>query len=223
MTENAGRQARHGRIPATGGALLAAGIVVTATMAWPVHAQQSELSRCLSIPDIAERVRCYDAIARAEQGQGQGQEEAQARTAPVTRGPASAEARPAERAATAAPPVRSPAPTPAPAVAAASTAGPAAEDKRQEFGLSAAELESRRPAEQRQLDALRTTISSAKTIGAGFWQFVTSDGAVWRMTEMRRSFRPPEPGDEVVIRRGTLGSYYIDVGKQPALPIKRIG
>ena len=30
-------------------------------------------------------------------------------------------------------------------------------------------------------------------------------------------------GDEVVIRRGTLGSCYIDVDKQPALPIKRIG
>jgi hypothetical protein len=173
--------------------------------ALPAHAQESDLARCLTIADMAERVRCYDTLARAEQDQAQGEDTPAAAQADVPPAPAAPPAAPASR----------------PAAPAAPTT-PAAANPRDDFGLSAAEREVRRPTEQRQLDSIRTTISSARTVGAGYWQFATEEGSVWRMTEVRRSFRPPDPGDQVTIRRGTLGSYYIDVDNQPALPIRRV-
>jgi hypothetical protein len=186
-------------------ALLASAAAVPAPSA---AAQRSELARCLAIADIAERVRCYDALARAEQGH-----DAES-SAPAAEQSASPEPAPV----TSAPPAP---PSPAP-VAAAPPPAPAAAAQREEFGLSPAAIESRRPTQDRQLDEISTTIASARTVGAGYWQFVTDEGAVWRLTEVRRSFRPPEPGDDVVIRRGTLGSYYLDVDDQPALPIRRV-
>ena len=155
----------------------------------PLQAQEPDLGRCLRIADIAERVACYDAIARAEQEE------------PV---PADDPGSP--------PPGR-----PEPAGEAA------ADTPRTEFGLSAAQRESRRPAEARQLDEIEAVVASAQEVGAGYWQFEMGDGATWRVMENRRRFRAPRPGDPVKIRRGSLGSYFLDVDGQPALRIKRVG
>ncbi len=184
----------------TGAAVLLAGLA-----ALPAQAQESDLARCLAIADMAERVRCYDTLAQAEQDRAQGDAASAAAQGDVATASAASSAAPASR----------------PAAPAAPTT-PAAANPRDDFGLSAAEREVRRPTEQRQLGSIRTTISSARTVGAGYWQFATEEGSVWRMTEVRRSFRPPAAGDEVIIRRGTLGSYYIDVDNQPALPIRRV-
>lgn len=175
-------------------ALLAAGMFHTRRLA----AQESELGICLGIIDVAERVKCYDAIARAEQ----------ARAAP-------------RAAASPAPPV--PAPMAPAAAGQPLQGGQDAAAPRAEFGLSAAQRESLRPAEERQLDEISAVVSSSQRIGAGYWQFVMRDGAVWRLMENRTRFRAPSPGDKVTIRRGSLGSYFLDADGQPTLRIKRIG
>jgi hypothetical protein len=98
----------------------------------------------------------------------------------------------------------------------------ATSDKRQEFGLSAAEREERRAPQADQADELITTIASAKSVGANYWQFTTAEGLIWRLVETRRSFRVPRAGSEVKIRRGRLGSFYLEAGGQPSIRVVRI-
>lgn len=175
----------------------------------PALAQDSGLARCLAIAEIAARVACYDAIARAEQA---GQAPAPpAAVAPAPPAPAAV-----------APTAPAPAATPAlvPPVAAAATPEPT---RREEFGLSAAAREEKKPVEERQLNEITAVVASARTIGAGYWQFAMRDGSVWRLTETRASFRAPEPGDTVVLRRASLGSYLLDADSQPSIRVKRVG
>jgi len=160
----------------------------------PAAAQ--DLTRCLAIKDVPERVRCYDEIARAQQA-----------SAPATAAvPAAA---PVVRAASTPPPA-----APAPAAPAS--------NPRQDFGLNAAQREARLPRQQRQLDAITAKVATARPVGAGYWQLAMADGTVWRVEEVRSSFRPPEAGDQVTIVRGALGAFYLKADRQAAVRIRRI-
>lgn len=161
-----------------------------AALAGPASAQ--DLGRCLAIPDVNQRVQCYDAIARAQQ----------ANPAP-------------------APAVQAAAPVATHVAPAAQPAAPAA-TVREEFGLSAAQRDARLPEQQRQLEEITVTVASARSVGPGYWQFGMSDGSVWRVEEVLRSFRPPRKGDQVSIVRGALGAYYLDADRQPRVRIKRV-
>lgn len=161
-------------------------------------AQETDLRQCLSIRDIQERVRCYDALA-----------EAQVRSAPP----------PAEPQAPATVPQAS---VPGPPTSPSARQAVAPGTPRAEFGRSAAQREEQLPDEQRQLDRVTGVIAAARVVGAGYWEFTMADGSVWRVTEVRRAFRPPRRGDEVEIRRGSLGSYYLDAGGQPTIRIQRV-
>lgn len=154
-------------------------------------AQEADLRQCLAIRDIAERVKCYDALAEAQVRATQAPAEPQAST-PVF---------PAQQ----------------PARQAAVPSSP-----RAEFGRSAAQREEQLPVEQRQLDRVTGTIAGARLVGAGYWEFTMADRSIWRLAEVRRAFRPPRRGDEVEIRRGSLGAYYLDAGGQPSIRIQRV-
>jgi hypothetical protein len=93
---------------------------------------------------------------------------------------------------------------------------------REEFGLNAAERESRRPTEQQQLERLTFRVASARPVSAGYWQFTMDDGSVWQLTEVRRAFRPAKPGSTVEVRRAALGSYFLLTGGQEAMRVKRL-
>jgi len=49
------------------------------------------------------------------------------------------------------------------------------------------------------------------------------DGSVWTQTDDTPVALPPRRGDKVVVRRGTLGSYFFRLGRQPGFKVKRIG
>jgi len=159
-------------------------------------AQEGDLARCLAIADIQARVACYDAIARAQ---------AQVEPGGATAVP---EARPVR------PSAAAPQAAPAPAVPES--------DPRAEFGLSPAEREERLPSEQQQLEQVDAVVAAARIVGAGYWEFTMEDGSVWRLAEMRRSFRPPRAGDAVELRRGSLGSYFLEADSQIGIRIKRV-
>jgi hypothetical protein len=120
-------------------------------------------------------------------------------------------------AATGAPPTRADAVASAPAAPAATLPSP-----REEFGFGAAEREQRRAEPQRQIDEVAMRVKEAREVGAGYWQFVMDDGSIWRLAEVRRSFRAPRPNEEVRIERASLGSYLLLFRNQPSMRIKRI-
>jgi hypothetical protein len=174
----------------------------------PALAQEADLQRCLAIADVNQRVACYDALARAQQDSGRGVASEPAALEPAVPEPAVPEL---------AAPVQDP-----PSARAAPTPAPPSLDPRREFGLSAAEREAARPQPQAQLDDLTVVIASMQSRGMGYWQFTTTEGITWRLTETSRNFRPPREGDEVQIRRGRLGSYYLEAGGQPSMRVVRV-
>jgi hypothetical protein len=53
--------------------------------------------------------------------------------------------------------------------------------------------------------------------------FRLQDGAVWRQIDNEDLPNPPHAGDAVVIRKGMLGSFIIDVGGQRGMKVHRDG
>jgi hypothetical protein len=63
--------------------------------------------------------------------------------------------------------------------------------------------------------------------GAGFnrdggYIFRLQDGARWSQTDDKPLALPPRPGDKVVVKRGTMGSYFLTVGRQPGVKVQRL-
>jgi hypothetical protein len=72
-------------------------------------------------------------------------------------------------------------------------------------------------------EELTAKIASAGPAGYGKWRLRLEDGAVWETTESSATLRDPRVGNEVVIRRGPLGSYMVRIAGQRALRVKRVG
>jgi hypothetical protein len=181
-----------------GAAFITMGIGGLLIAALPAEAQETDLGKCLVISDVNARVQCYDELARSQQSRAGSNKSDRTGSSQ----PSSSASKESGR----------------PAADAVRTSTP-----RAEFGLSEAEREKRLPSADRQLDSITTTVRSAQLVGVGYWQYRMQDGSIWRMTESPRLFRPPEPGDAVQIRRGALGSYYLDADRQPGVRIKRVG
>lgn len=73
--------------------------------------------------------------------------------------------------------------------------------------------------EEREINA---TIRSARVAADGYWVVVLEDGAVWHQTDGTLALAP-KPGTTVIIRRATLGSYFMRVGSQPGIKVRREG
>jgi hypothetical protein len=71
-------------------------------------------------------------------------------------------------------------------------------------------------------DELAMAVVSSRDNGLGMWSINLQDGAVWRMTERVTQFRPPAPNETVTIRKASLGSYLMQVGKQAAVRVVRV-
>ncbi len=70
-------------------------------------------------------------------------------------------------------------------------------------------------------DQLEATIGSARSLGYGKWRIRLEDGAVWETTEAVET-RHPKAGNKIVIKRGSLGSYIINVEGQRGVRAKRV-
>lgn len=178
---------------------MAAGVAVgaVALTSAPAFAQgslQDQLAVCARISKKSARMACYESVANAAQGSS---------AAPSSSGFGASS-------------IRNPAPAapPPPAPPAAASAG---------FGGE----HLNRPAPQRNADAdadeVEVAVRSASDNGLRMWQITLADGAVWRMTERASaSFRPPAPNETVTIRKASLGSYLMNVGRQPSVRVERI-
>jgi len=74
-----------------------------------------------------------------------------------------------------------------------------------------------------QKDEIDSTIKSAKQIGYERYQIVLSDGAIWETSQTPLSFSEPRKGQKIHIKRGPLGSYFLEVDGQVAVKGRRVG
>ncbi|MBO9631406.1 MAG: hypothetical protein J7516_18550, partial [Shinella sp.] len=71
-------------------------------------------------------------------------------------------------------------------------------------------------------DSLSAVVTSSTDNGLGMWRMKLADGAIWQMTERVSLFRPPAPQETVTIRKGALGGFLMDVGKQGSVRVRRV-
>jgi hypothetical protein len=69
---------------------------------------------------------------------------------------------------------------------------------------------------------LASTVASAKQWNREYWRITLADGATWETTSTSRGFDDPKPGLPVTIERGTLGAYWLTVGKRGRVQARRI-
>ena len=72
------------------------------------------------------------------------------------------------------------------------------------------------------LDEVTADIASARMVEMSKWRIRLADGAIWETTEPGAFLRDPKPGQKIVIKRGTLGNYFLRIDGQRPLRGKRV-
>jgi hypothetical protein len=70
---------------------------------------------------------------------------------------------------------------------------------------------------------IETTVTTAASNGEGGWTVKLADGSMWTQSDDTPIALPPQHGDKVVIKRGALGAFFMELGKQPGVKVRRIG
>jgi hypothetical protein len=71
------------------------------------------------------------------------------------------------------------------------------------------------------IDSIDTTLTRAVLAGEGKWTFVLADGSTWRQIDSDRVSFQNEAGQSVRVRRASLGSYLLTVGRSRAVRVRR--
>ncbi|MES2135960.1 MAG: hypothetical protein V4502_02720 [Pseudomonadota bacterium] len=73
------------------------------------------------------------------------------------------------------------------------------------------------------LNQVESTVAGAARNADGGWTVKLADGSLWTQTDDTPVALEPRPGDKVLVKRGSLGSYFVMLGSQPGFKAKRIG
>jgi hypothetical protein len=97
------------------------------------------------------------------------------------------------------------------------------EAKRSLFGFSIPNFSSLFGAGDEQLNQIESIVTAAFENGYEGWTVKLADGSTWQQTDSAPIAIPPRKGDKVIVKRGTLGSYFVKLGSQPGFKAKRVG
>ncbi len=67
-----------------------------------------------------------------------------------------------------------------------------------------------------------TTIRTAEDIGRGRYRVTLADGAVWETTDSPMRLTAPRAGNKIVIKKASLGSYFLRIDGQVGVKGRRI-
>ncbi len=70
-------------------------------------------------------------------------------------------------------------------------------------------------------DRLAGTLASALRGANGRWILKLDDGAAWRQIDDDELLKEPRSGSKVVIRKGALGAYLMNIDGQPSIKVHR--
>lgn len=71
------------------------------------------------------------------------------------------------------------------------------------------------------VEAIETTLTSARQDGRGQWTFVLADGSTWRQIDREHVTGRTSPGTTVRIRQAAMGSYLLSVGGARSVRARR--
>ena len=73
-----------------------------------------------------------------------------------------------------------------------------------------------------EIKQIEGTITGFSHNADGGYVFRLADGSRWSQMDGKPLAIPPQNGDKVVVKKGTLGAYFLSVAKQPGVKVKRI-
>jgi hypothetical protein len=97
------------------------------------------------------------------------------------------------------------------------------EAKRSLFGFSIPNFGALFGGGDDQVNQIESTITGAFENGYDGWMIKLADGSSWQQTDSAPIALPPRKGDKVVVKRGSMGSYFVRLGSQPGFKAKRVG
>ena len=97
------------------------------------------------------------------------------------------------------------------------------EAKRSLFGFSIPNFGALFGGGDGQVNQIESSVAGAFENGYEGWTIKLADGSTWQQTDGTPVALPPRKGDKVVVKRGTMGSYFVRLGSQPGFKAKRIG
>lgn len=97
------------------------------------------------------------------------------------------------------------------------------EARRQLFGFEIPSLPPMftRDTDEEKIDAVETTLANAGQAPDGKWVFRLADGSEWRQIDSDPVRFQNRAGTEIRVRRASLGSYQLTVGRSRAVRVKR--
>jgi hypothetical protein len=76
--------------------------------------------------------------------------------------------------------------------------------------------------DEEQEQELASTVEAVVRQGRDGYRFRIAEGSVWEIPDAPRRLRPPRPGDEVVLKRASLGSFFIRIAGQTGVKGRRV-
>jgi hypothetical protein len=76
--------------------------------------------------------------------------------------------------------------------------------------------------DERDENEMVSTVASSRNWNREYWRITLPDGAIWETISTARGFDDPKPGATVTIERGTLGAYWLTIGKRGRVQARRI-
>jgi hypothetical protein len=93
--------------------------------------------------------------------------------------------------------------------------------RRQAFGLTLPALSMFDRGKAENVDRITATVSAAARGADGKWLITLDDGALWRQTDDQELYPAPRAGAQVTVRKGALGSFFMDIGRDKAIRVHR--
>ena len=93
--------------------------------------------------------------------------------------------------------------------------------KRSLFGFSVPDFAGIFGGNDDQIKEIASTVTAFRQNPFGGWTIRLADGSEWTQTDDAQLGLPPEKGQKVVVRRGTLGAFFLRLNGQPGFRVKR--
>ena len=95
--------------------------------------------------------------------------------------------------------------------------------KRSLFGFSVPNFGGLFGGNEDDIKQIESTVAGVTNNADGGVTLKLADGSVWTQVDDAPMGLPPRRGEKVVVKRGIMGSFYLQFGKQPGFKAKRIG
>lgn len=95
--------------------------------------------------------------------------------------------------------------------------------KRSLFGFSIPDFGGIFGGDKDEVKEIASTVTAFRRNIDGGWTIKLADGSTWAQTDDTPLGNSPRRGYKVVVRRGTLGAFYLRLNGQPGVRVQRVG